>query len=254
MARSMDDKLERFATQAAGALRDNLVSLVLYGSAARGDYDASRSDLNLLVVLQDASPAALRPAGAAIAQWARSGEPPPLIFSEQEWRSATDVFPIEIEDMRAAHRLLRGRDPFAGLATTRPDLRQQLEREIRGKLLHLRAEYAAAEADGRALSGLLEGVTPTFFVLFRALLRLLGRDAPTERRALVRETADAAGFDAAAFDWVLARLAGRKGDRLEAHDPRGAACVAALERLAAYIDGMGGTRAVEEGERTTPHR
>jgi len=38
------------------------------------------------------------------AEWIRKGETAPLIFSEAEWQASADVFPIEIEDMRDAHR------------------------------------------------------------------------------------------------------------------------------------------------------
>lgn len=243
MAKTIHERVEPFATRIAAALGDNLVSLVLYGSAARGDHDRARSDVNLLLVLRDASPAALRPVGEAVAGWVKSGQPPPLIFSERGWRASADVFPIEVEDMRAAHRLLRGADPFAGLVTTRRDLRHELEREVRGKLLQLRTEYAAAEADGRALGDLLERSAPTFFVLFRALLRLHGAEPPADQAALVRQAADVAGFDAAAFDWVLARLAHHKTDRLAAYDRRGEAYVAAIERLAEHIDTLEATEA-----------
>lgn len=239
MAKRREETLERFAARLEAALGDNLVSLVLYGSAARGDYDATRSDLNVLMILRDAAPAALRPVGEAIGAWVKAGEPPPLILSERGWRASTDVFPIEIEDMREAHHLLRGRDPFAGITTARRDLRHELEREIRGKLLQLRAEYAAAESDPKALSALLERATPTFLVLFRALLRFHGTQPPPEPGALVRQAASIAGFDAGAFDWPVARLGGRKAALLEAHDPKAVAYLEAVERVEQYVDELG---------------
>lgn len=240
MAQRIEDRLERFATQLDEALGDNLVSLVLYGSAAQGGHDPKRSDLNVLVILRDGSPAALRPIAGAVAAWAKAGEPPPLIYAEREWRFSTDVFPIEIEDMRAAYRLLRGSDPFEGISTTAADQRHELEREVRGKLLQLRAEYAAAASDGRALGALLAHAAPTFFVLFRALLRLARRDPPRQPAPLVRDTAALVGFDPGAFDWVLATLAQRKAGRLEPYDPRGAAYLAAIEQVAEHVDSMSG--------------
>src|SRR5512134_3743080 len=101
-ARQRDDlerRLERFATAVAGATGDNLAALVLYGSAAAGQH-TSRSDVNLLLVLRDASAAGLRPLGEAFRDWVRAGERAPLVFSERGWRAAADVFPIEIEDIR----------------------------------------------------------------------------------------------------------------------------------------------------------
>ena len=60
-------------------------SAVLYGSAARGDWVAGVSDINLLLVLEDSSPASLRGLTGAFAGWRKSGNSPPLVFSREEW-------------------------------------------------------------------------------------------------------------------------------------------------------------------------
>jgi hypothetical protein len=171
-----------------------------------------------------------------IASWTRKGFPPPLIFSEREWRDSADVFPIEIEDMREAHRLLCGSDPLDTIKTERDDLRRELEREIRGKLLQLRTEFAAAAPEGRALGALVAASAKTFFVLFRATLRLAGRVPPGDPGALVRETADLAGLDGTAFDWVLGELGGRKQPQLKPYDAVGDRYVEQIERLAYFVD------------------
>ncbi|HXY18726.1 MAG TPA: hypothetical protein VEH83_01900 [Gemmatimonadales bacterium] len=228
--------IEDFARRLETALGANLSSLLLFGSAARGTHVAGRSDLNLLLIVKDASVAALHAATPVIAQWARGGQPPPLIFAEAEWSASTDVFPIEFEDMRDAHRVLAGRDPFEALVTRRADLRLELEHEIRGKVLRLRTEYAAAAADGKALGRLLVHSAGTFFVLFRAVLRLGGGAPPAEHDALVRETAAAAGLDASAFDWVLAALDGKRAAELEPYDPVAGKYVDTMEKLADYVD------------------
>jgi len=236
MADSHGKVVEAFADRLEGALGRNLVAAILYGSAARGTYVKGRSDLNVLVILRDASAEALRPAAAVLADWTKSGEPAPLVFSEAEWRASADVFPIEVEDMREAHRLLKGHDVFAGLTTTRADLRLELEREVRGKLLRLRTEYAAAAPSGKALGRLLLGSASTFLTLLRAALRLVGKVPPREPAALARAAAEAAGMDAAAFDWVVGRLEGRTMPALEPFDPAAARYVDAIERLARFVD------------------
>jgi hypothetical protein len=231
-------RVERFAARLAEAFGEQVVSILQYGEAVRGAVTGRRGELSLLVILRNASPETLRPAGRAIAGWVRAGNPPPLIFSEREWRQSTDVFPIEIEEMREAHRLFHGDDPFADLVTTAADLRRELEREVRGKLLQLRAEFAAAESDGRALGDLLEASARTFLMLCRATLRTAGQTPPAEPRTLVRFMAETAGVDAAAFDWVLERLTGGRTRPLAAYDPVAAAYMRAIEGLTEYVNGM----------------
>jgi hypothetical protein len=238
MTKDVNARIDELAHALTAALGTNLTSLVLYGSVARGDYDAKRSDVNLLLIVQDASPTALAPAGPAIARWARMGQPPPLMFAAQEWRASTDVFAMEMEEMRQAHRVLRGDDPFVGLETSPADVRHELEREARGKLAHLRAHYAACESDGRALGGLLLNSAKTFFVQFRTLLRLKGTVPPRKLDELVAATASVVGFDASALAWVLAKTSGGKAPDLKPHDPTGVRYVEAIERVVRFVDEM----------------
>lgn len=233
MAKDLNTKVEEFAARLETALGDNLVSLLLYGPAVRAE---GPNVPTILLVVQDASPAALRPIEEFVAGWAKKGSPPPLIFSEREWRASSDVFPIEIEDMREAHRLLRGTDPLEYIQTVQEDLRRELEREVRGKLLQLRTEFAAVASDGKALGALLADSATTFFVLFRATLRLAGRTPPMDSAALVRDTAELAGLDGTAFDWILNKLAGRKQPHLKPYDAVGDSYVEQIERLAHFVD------------------
>ncbi len=235
MAASVKASAEEAARRLMMGLGANLVAVALFGHLEEG-HAAPGVGANLLIVVTDASVAALRPIAAVVADWtARNGDEP-LIVTEKEWRASADVFPLEIEDMRAAHTLLAGRDPFAGLVTARADLRRQLEREVRGKLLQLRAEYAAAAPKGKALEGLLAGSAGTFLVLFRATLRLAGQSPPAEARALVVATATVAGFEADAFDWALSKLAGARPAKLEPFDAVAGRYLGAVERLARYVD------------------
>jgi hypothetical protein len=230
--------MEEFARRLESALGENLVSLLLFGSAARGTHVEGRSDINLLLIVKDASVMALHAATPVVAEWAKGGQPAPLIFADAEWRASTDVFPIEIEDMREAHRVVAVKDPFDGLTTRRSDLRTELEHEVRGKVLRLRTEYAAAAADGIALGRLLVHSAGTFFVLFRAFLRLAGGVPPTDHDALVRETAAAAELDVSAFEWLLGALDGRTPPPLAAYDPIAGRYVDTMEKLADVIDKM----------------
>jgi len=238
MAADKKVSLEEFIKRLEAALGENLVSLVLFGSAARGTHVEGRSDRNTLLIVRDATVASLHAAVPAVAEWARAGEPPPLIFAEAEWRSCADVFAIEIEDMREAHRVLAGQSPFDGLVTRKTDLRRELEHEARGKVLRLRTEYAAAAADGKALERLLVHSAGTFFILFRAALRLTGGVPPAGHDALVEETAAATGLDAAALEWVLAALGGRNPPPLQPYDPVAGRYVDAMEKLADWVDGV----------------
>lgn len=236
MAKDALGKVEALALRLDEQLGDNLVAFCLYGSAVRRDTREGDRAPTTLLILRDAAPAQLRPIQQAISDWTRKGNPPPLVFAEHGWRASADVFPIEIEDMREAHHLVRGTDPFLEMTTSRADLRSQLEREARGKLLRLRTEFVAAAPKGKDLEDLLLDSIGTFFVLFRAALRLVGEAAPQTPKTLVQATAATADLDSAAFDWILDKLVGHNVPSLKAYDLVGDRYVEQIERFVNFID------------------
>lgn len=210
-------------------------SAVLYGSAARGGYVPGRSDVNLLLVFERLDPDTLHRLARPFERWPRNGAAPPLIASAGEWARASDVFPLEITDMRTGYEVLRGSDPIAGLTVRPADLRQALEREFRGKLLRLRQGYVAAERDAGALGELGLASVPTILVLFRGLLALSGGRIPDAHAELVRAAAGVAGFDAEA---VLVPLAHRSDRRWKWDPGEFERYLSAVERAAAYVDNL----------------
>jgi hypothetical protein len=168
-------------------------SAVLYGSAARGDWVPGLSDINLLLVLDDTSPASLRGLTQAFSGWRKSGNVPPLVFSREEWAGAADAFPIEVTDILHSYRVLKGSDPVAGMSVLPADLRTLLEHEFLGKLVQLRRGYVALADERAALAQLGTASISTIVLLQRALLALLGRPVPQGIEAVVQEASIAAG-------------------------------------------------------------
>jgi predicted nucleotidyltransferase len=189
---------------------------VLFGSVARGDYIDGVSDINVLIVLDDGTPTTLEKLHLPLMAWYDAGQMAPLLLTREEWHRASDVFPIEVVDLQDAHRLLRGADPVSTLTTNSVHLRLALEADLRGKLLRLRRGYVALHQDPIAMSRLLSSGSSQMALLFRALHRLVGRDIPREREAVIRGAAALAGFDAEAIlavdghrgagDWRASRV------------------------------------------------
>src|ERR1700747_1385039 len=97
----------------ARALGPRLISLILYGSVARGTHVPDRSDVNTLLISDAVDDALFAALASVLREWRRAGHPAPLIFTEREWRASGDVFAIEYEDIRPHHRLLAGRHPWS---------------------------------------------------------------------------------------------------------------------------------------------
>src|SRR3954471_7391183 len=182
---------------------DNLASVVLYGSAAAGDYVELRSDYNLLIALHRITPSDLRQAQAPMRNWQRLGHPLPVYFTVEELADAADVFPIEFHQMEKARAVLYGRDPFESLQLSDANLRHQAEYELRSRLIQLRRLYIPASVSVEKLAALMSDSLSSFAALFRAVLILHGYKAPVSKPEVVRTTAKLLQLDPAPFERIF---------------------------------------------------
>src|SRR5260370_17806254 len=90
----------------------NLECLVLFGSAASEEFHAGFSDVNMLCILRELSPATLDTLAPVFAWWTGKRYPAPLVFSRTELQSSADVFAIELFDIFERHRVSYGEDIF----------------------------------------------------------------------------------------------------------------------------------------------
>ena len=98
----------------------------------------------------------------------------PIIFTEEEIKNATDVFPVEFLNIKRHHVLLHGNDIFSDLEINKANLRHQLEFEFRSKLVHLRQSYL--HSDGEDIDEIILGAIPTLAPIIGALLYM--KDMP----------------------------------------------------------------------------
>ncbi len=181
----------------------NLAAVILYGSAAAGDFVPNRSDYNILVALEKIGPEDLRKSHACVREWARLGNPVPVYFTVSELQNAADVFPIEFHQMTVARKVLFGKDVLAGLEISDKFLRHQAEFELRSKLLQLRRQYIPASASVDGLKALMAESLASFAVLFGAMLILRGIEPPATKHEIVALTAEHLGIDGRPFEKIF---------------------------------------------------
>lgn len=208
-------------------------SAVLYGSVARGEHRAGLSDVNLMLVTGALKSDTLRNLASAFSEWVANEIPPPLILTRAEWQRASDVFPVEISDMKTAYRILRGDDPVASLEVRPSDLRSALEREFRGKLHRLRQGFIPSAERPEDLGLLARQSIGSVAALCRGLLTLVGQLVPGGMPEVLAAAGKAVGFNAASLV-EIARRRGEQGWRCtrEAFEDY----LAAVERTVSFVD------------------
>jgi hypothetical protein len=223
---------------------ENLASVVLYGSAATGEYAELRSDYNILIALHRITPEDLRLAQAPVREWRRLGHPLPVYFTFTELRDAADVFPVEFHQMERARLVLFGPDPFDTITISDANLRHQTEYELRSKLLQLRRLYIPAAASAERLRDLMSDSLTSFATLFAPVLILRGVEPPVLKRDVVSATARLLGLDVQVFERVFELRAAGAGDHSlnerEAEELF-AAYMGQIEHVIEAVDQLGAT-------------
>ena len=197
------DTLDQLVEKLKKALGADLVSVILYGSAAAGDHQGKFSDINVLCVLSRITPVQLGLTETVFRWWRELGNPSPLLLTEQEVQSCTDCFAIEFHDIKQHHRVVFGADLISGLAVDDSFYRAQVEHELRSKLLRLRQKAAGVLSDKDVLRSLLADSVSTFCVLFRHALILHGVTAPAKKRETIEAAGQTFGIEMALFFRLL---------------------------------------------------
>jgi predicted nucleotidyltransferase len=212
----------------------DLSCLLVHGSAARGDYRDGQSNVDLMLVLNDASRPRLDAIANALrlARYAAGIEA--MILTADEIPRAADVFPLLYDDIRRCHVLLSGEDPFSALVIDGKNRRLRVEQELREAQIRLRRALVDGMGADEALRGpVLRKVKQIRAPLF-ALLDLHGIEVVDELDAVLtaagklldvdvaplRYTSEAPGEAHEALTKLLARAVD-DADRLEGQEAPG---------------------------------
>jgi hypothetical protein len=198
-----EKQITEFISRLRGACGENLQSVILYGSAAGGEFHPEFSNVNLLCVLRESSFAALTAMAPAVEWWTRQKHHAPLVLTREELERSTDVFSIELLDMQQSHSVLFGDDVLSGLQIPLHLHRAQLEYELREKLILLRGRLLLAANKKKQLWELMLGSLSTFITLFRHALIALGDTPPKGKREAVQALAARIPFEPSAFLQLL---------------------------------------------------
>jgi hypothetical protein len=199
-----EDKLQQLVQRLQTTCGENLVSVVLYGSAAREDFHEQYSDVNLLLVMQELGAQALHAIAPIIAWWTHEEKlRPPMIMTRQELQESADVFAIELLDIKLVHRTLAGEDVVMSIDVPMNLHRVEVEHELRTTLLRLRQHFLLAPDKTDELRAVLAKSISSVVTLFRHALIALGEDTPHAKPKLLEQAGEVFGFNAQPLRSIL---------------------------------------------------
>lgn len=175
--------LDDFLQAARESFGKDLLSVVLYGSAAEGKLRAT-SDVNLVLVLSsfelgkaDPLRAPFRVAQAAI-------QLRPMFLLREEIPAAARSFASKFADILRRRVILHGYDPFASISIPREIEIIELKQQLLNQILRLRASYISRSLREEQLNYVIAHAIGPLRSSAAALLELQGRSAPSSHNAL----------------------------------------------------------------------
>jgi len=193
----LDDFIQRFKK----IYQEDLVSVILYGSAASGEFIDRHSNLNILVVLKNTDLENLKKSSGLINKFRMVT---PLFLTESYIAGSTDIFPIEFLDMQENYLVLCGKDVLKDIHIDTRNLRFQCEQELKVKLLNLRQLYLRINKDKVALRNLLFKSFTSILHILRNVLRLKAKLPAYKKEDILKELAAEFQIDMDIWGKILA--------------------------------------------------
>jgi Nucleotidyltransferase domain len=197
---STESKLTDLVSRLKEFAAENLESVILYGSAARGDFKEGHSDLNILCVLRSVAARELARLTPVVHWWCKDqNEPAPLFFTAEELRTSADVFSIELLDMQNSRRVLYGADVINGIPVPMNLHRVEVEHDLRTLLLKLRQHFLLTGQKESELRAAAAKSSSSAAALLRHTLISFGEEPPATAHEVFARIATLTGADAEAF-------------------------------------------------------
>jgi predicted nucleotidyltransferase len=131
----------------------DLVSILLTGGVARGDYRPGESDVNAIVVVRDITFAKLEAIAPAMQTVRYAARVEPTIMTEEEIAESGDAFPLLYDEVKRWHIVLVGTDPTTTTTVHDTHRRIRIEQELREAQIWLRRGVTDALGVREAIGG-----------------------------------------------------------------------------------------------------
>ncbi len=164
--------LEGFVERLRTALGEGLISVILFGSVARGSFDPAVSDVNVMLVLTSVTVPILDQIAVAAELTRRECLLSLLTVTEADLGDSAELFPTKFLDIQRNHRTLWGREVAASLAVPRDRLQRQARRQLVNLHLRLRQLYLEARTRPERLDAVIRRSATTLLHNLGLLLEL----------------------------------------------------------------------------------
>lgn len=233
ISENVKGRLDELVESLSKSLGKDLESVIVHGSAARGGWREGSSDVDLVIVLKDASREKLDSIANALQVARFAARIEAMVLASREVDRSADVFPLFYGDIVRHHVVVHGSDPFEKLDIGKHHIRLRVEQELREAQIRLRRAVIDGLGAENALRGAVARKVRQVRTPLHALLELKGTTCDDDLASVLKKSTEIYGVS--------------PGPLLEVEKDPAAAHAALTKLLSAAIDDVD---EMETGART----
>jgi hypothetical protein len=173
------------------ALKDQLESIILYGSALTEYFKLGQSDVNILIVLKNVDTKTMNKVLEPLFLSKRYGVSP-LFLTQDGVISSTKVFPIKFLSMQENYKVLMGDNVLEDLSVDKKNLHFRCQQETLNLLMRLRRHYLTSGGSG--LPDRITRVIGHFLETLKRIISLSG-ELPVSNDEVLEKSEQIIGLD-----------------------------------------------------------
>ena len=175
------DGIIKFCNTLQDRLKDNLLSISLYGSGARDDYRPDLSDVNLLILLNRIDTKSLNQILDPVNLSRRYGINP-LMMTPPDLLANIKVFPIKFSLIKEKYIVLFGEDVLKDKEVDPKFLRLRCQQETQNQLMRLRHNFLRRSGGG--LPAQISKIIKSYLATLRMIIFLKQGTLPSRSEIL----------------------------------------------------------------------
>ena len=195
--------ISKYISHLKSIFKDEILSIIIYGSAVKDNYFPGSSDLNILVVFPEFTERHLKEISPVVKGFKGRSRISSLVMSIEEIETSTDVFPIKYLDMKRYHKVLLGKPIFEDLIIDPVNIRYDLERQVRNISLRLREMYMHSNYTANELRYMVVADFSGFSYHLATLLYLINEEVPPKKEDIIKLASEKFRLDLKVLEKII---------------------------------------------------
>lgn len=184
------EAIEKYVRAILSRFGDDVLSIIMYGSAVKDNYFPGASDLNLMVVFPEFTTEKLKAISPIVKGFRGRNRIESFVMGLNDIETSTDVFPIRYLDIKKHHRILAGKPIFDEIEIDSSNIRYDLERQVRNISLRLRQMYMHSNYTAGELRSMVVSNFSGFSRHLATLLYLMNVETPVKKEDIIKKSGE----------------------------------------------------------------